>query len=434
MAEKRVFVLGAGLAGLSTAWHLQKKGIICRVFEKEREAGGLCRSRNINGFTFDCDGHLLHFKHSYTFDLVKRLLKNNLAVYQRNAWIYSGGSYIKYPFQANLYNLPLPVIKECLLGVIHASRDSRRSQRKERNFLEWVNKVFGRGIAKYFMVPYNNKFWTIPPEKLTSDWLCGVIPVPTLDQVIEGTLGVSSSHLGYNARFYYPKRGGINQLAFALSKEIKNIYTDCGVAQIDLAGRKIITTNGDKEKFDWLISTLPLPALPGIIKNLPKNYKDLFGKLKWNSIFNLNLGIQSGRLTDKHWVYFPDKEPSFFRVGFPHSFSSSVVPEGKSSLYAEVAYSKNRPIEKNTIVSRIKRDLRKLKILSAEDKICAEDINQIEYGYPIYDAVYSRARGRLLKFLSGNNIIACGRYGSWCYMSMEDVILQGRELADNFKA
>ena len=70
MAKKRIIILGAGLAGLSTAWHLQRRGLDCQVYEKEPEVGGLCRSKNIGGFTFDFDGHLLHFKHNYTFNLI----------------------------------------------------------------------------------------------------------------------------------------------------------------------------------------------------------------------------------------------------------------------------------------------------------------------------------------------------------------------------
>jgi len=73
MTKKRVIVLGAGLAGLSAAWHLQRQGIDCRVFEKEPEVGGLCRSKKILGFTFDYDGHLLHFKSRQAFNFVKRL-------------------------------------------------------------------------------------------------------------------------------------------------------------------------------------------------------------------------------------------------------------------------------------------------------------------------------------------------------------------------
>ena len=33
------------------------------------------------------------------------------------------------------------------------------------------------------------------------------------------------------------------------------------------------------------------------------------------------------------------------------------------------------------------------------------------------------------KFLSTHNIISCGRYGSWRYLSMEDVITESKEIA-----
>src|SRR3989338_7951047 len=102
MPKKRILILGAGLAGLSAAWHLQKKGIDCQLFEKEPEVGGLCRSKKINNFIFDYSGHLLHFKHKYTFNLVRNLLGNDLLKHQRSAWIYSYGKCTRYPFQANL--------------------------------------------------------------------------------------------------------------------------------------------------------------------------------------------------------------------------------------------------------------------------------------------------------------------------------------------
>ncbi|MGH7165590.1 MAG: NAD(P)-binding protein, partial [Nitrospiraceae bacterium] len=51
-----IVIVGAGLAGLSAAFHL--KGVPYRLFEKEHEVGGLCRSYQLDGFTFDITGHL----------------------------------------------------------------------------------------------------------------------------------------------------------------------------------------------------------------------------------------------------------------------------------------------------------------------------------------------------------------------------------------
>src|SRR4030042_5019858 len=184
MSKKRILILGAGLAGLSTAWHLQKKGRDCQLFEKESEPGGLCRSKKVNGFTFDYDGHLLHFRHRYSFNLVNKLLRSNLSAHQRNAWIYAFDSYVPYPFQAKLYGLPPAVVKECLIGFIHTLKNGRPEKKKDLNFFTWINQTFGKGIARHFMVPYNTKFWTMPPQELTCEWLDGFFLVPSLCQLI----------------------------------------------------------------------------------------------------------------------------------------------------------------------------------------------------------------------------------------------------------
>ncbi|MFC1658852.1 protoporphyrinogen/coproporphyrinogen oxidase [Candidatus Omnitrophota bacterium] len=431
MTRKKILILGAGLAGLSAAWHLQKRGGDCQIFEKESEFGGLCRSKNIKGFTFDYDGHLLHFKHRYAFNFISSILKNNLAEHRRNAWIYSFGTYVRYPFQANLYGLPASVVKECLLGFIGASRNGKPRKRKPPNFLNWINHSLGKGIARHFMIPYNTKFWTRKPQQLTCDWLDGFIPVPSLNQLLEGTIEESQRQFGYNARFWYPRRGGINQLPLALAKQINNVHTDCPVKEIDLVRKRIRFASGQREPFDYLISTIPLPELSHLIKGLSEQAHSLFKKLRWNSIFNLNLGI-SGKLENPwHWVYFPEKEYSFFRVGFHSNFSSQLAPANKSSLYAEVAYSENKPIDKSNIIARIKQDLKRTGVLIQPERICAEDINDIKYGYPIYDKNYQHSREGIVKFLAQNSIIPCGRYGSWRYMSMGDVILDGKQVAES---
>jgi protoporphyrinogen oxidase len=174
-----------------------------------------------------------------------------------------------------------------------------------------------------------------------------------------------------------------------------------------------------------------LPELPYLIKDIPKNVVPAFKKLCWNSIFNLNLGIDRKKDSQIHWVYFPQPDISFFRVGFFHNFSKHLAPLNKSSLYVEVAYSKDKPIDKSNIVLQIKKDLKAAGLLSHSDCILSEDINDIKYGYPIYDVNYAKARGKIIKYLSRHNILPCGRYGSWRYFSMEESILDGKRVADS---
>ena len=429
MAKKRVLILGAGLSGLSAAWHLQRKGIDAVIFEKEPEVGGLCRSKNINGFTFDYDGHLLHFRHSHIFDMVRGLLGNNLVEHRRNAWIYSHNIFTRYPFQGNLYGLPAAVAKECLLGFIEAYENGRYAK-KNPNFLDWITQTFGKGIARHFMVPYNTKFWTLPPQKLTCEWLDGFIPVPSLSQLVEGTVKENKKAYGYNAKFWYPEKGGINQLPMALARQIKHIHINSPVAEINILKKEIKTLKGHKEKFDYLISTIPLPELPSIIKDMPAGISEKCARLKWNSIFNLNLGVDRNDVYDRHWIYFPEKDFSFFRVGFFHNFSQDLVPAERSSLYAEVSYSHDSSVDKKNLSLRIKEDLKKTGILSPAARIYAQDVNDIHYGYPVYDSNYKICREKILRYLLQNNILSCGRYGSWRYMTMEDALLDGGRMVN----
>ena len=70
MAE--IIIIGAGLTGLSTAYHLEKQGFTdFQIFEKENVPGGLLRSFKSNGFTFDFTGHLLHINNEYFYNFIK---------------------------------------------------------------------------------------------------------------------------------------------------------------------------------------------------------------------------------------------------------------------------------------------------------------------------------------------------------------------------
>jgi UDP-galactopyranose mutase len=103
-------------------------------------------------------------------------------------------------------------------------------------------------------------------------------------------------------------------------------------------------------------------------------------------------------------------------------------------LYAEVAYSQNKPIDKRKIEQQIIQDLIKANIITRSDQIKTLDYVDIKYGYVIYDSSYSQIMPRILSFLKRHNIFSIGRYGRWQYMSMEDAILDGMKTAENLNA
>jgi len=424
---KKVIILGAGLSGISLSYFLKRSGLSSQVFERERSPGGVCSSHAKDGFVFDVSGHLLHFRDKRIFSLVKSLLNDNLTELQRDAWVYDFGGLIPYPFQVNLSWLPPGAYRRCL-SEFKKVRNNGSRIKKPRNFLDWIYKNFGAGIAEYFMIPYNLKFWRTPLEELSHSWTDRLVVTPSLDDIVNSENGRKKKY-GYHSHFYYPTKGGIEELIKGLGAGSDKVFLRHEAVEVDLKKKVVGFRNGHKEKFDILVSTIPLPELGKIIKKIPGNISPYFTKLKWVSIYNVNFGIKGNIMPGKHWIYFPHEDTSFFRAGFYHNFSSHSAPPGKSSSYIEVSYSKDAPIKKNKVIRNIKNDLKRVGILNGDAGICCEQINDIEYGYPVYDRYCEGARRTILNFLSDKDIISCGRYGSWRYFSMEDVILESRRLA-----
>jgi UDP-galactopyranose mutase len=428
----KILILGGGLSGISLAYFLGKTGKDFILFEKDYEVGGLCRSEKKDGFIFDYCGHLLHFRHKSTLEFVRKLLGNNLTQYKRNAWIFSFNRFTRYPFQSNLYGLPSSIVKKCFSDFVKIHTNGVRKNNTSKNFLDWCYENFGEGITRYFMLPYNKKFWTVPLDELSCEWTKRFIVVPTIPQVTEGTLKESKRNLGYHSFFWYPKQGNIEELikAFLRTIDREKIKTNHAIKRIDLLKKEIVFMNGNTQKFKMLFTSIPLPELSKIIVRLPKRIKDEFKKLRWVSVYNLNLGLEGEIKPGWHWIYFPEKDYVFFRVGFFHNFSSFSAPPGKSSLYVEVSYSKEKPLDKKNIEKRIIEDLKKAKIISASTVIKSKIVNDIKYAYPLYDHNWRMARIKIFDFLRSHNILSMGRFGSWKYMSMEDIIIEAKKIAN----
>src|SRR3989304_6193841 len=207
--ETEVLIIGAGLAGLSAGYHLHQRDHV--LVEAENVVGGLCRSFVVDGFQFDCTGHLIHFRTQEGRRIIAGLIGDKLQEHQRKAAIFLEGRFTDYPFQANTYGLPAEIVKECLMGFLRTLIQKKKKKRVS-NFLDWIHETFGEGIAKYFMVPYNEKVWQHDLRDIALDWVNWSIPKPNLEDVINGALGTKNRQFGYNPGFYYPVKGGIHLL------------------------------------------------------------------------------------------------------------------------------------------------------------------------------------------------------------------------------
>src|SRR5205823_14749616 len=124
-------------------------------------------------------------------------------------------------------------------------------------------------------------------------------------------LGLTNTGMGYNPKFIYPKNGGIDCLPQALAQPINRVLTNEAVSTIDPKKKCIRFASGREEGYDSLISTLPLPLLFRMLSDTSDSLVSDAQRLHAISVLNINIGIDRPRVSDQHWIYFPDDQYVF---------------------------------------------------------------------------------------------------------------------------
>ena len=411
-------ILGAGITGLSVAYHLKKKNKDFIIIEKENVPGGLCRNVYTDGYIFNYTGHFLHCKTEYVSNLAKKLVPG-LKKVKRNSFIYLNKQIVPYPIQSNIRYLSLQNrIKAFLSGFFKPSK-------KPVNLEEWFIYNFGREMYRIFFSPYNQKLWNYPLKKISPDFLSSYVPKEssTYAEKVEE----------YNAEFFYPEKG-IGELISSLAENIEIYHGE--VKRID---ENYVYFGGERVKYENLISTIPLPDFLkklDVDENICKTDK---GRLIWNSVLCINIGLKGSFSFDTsikkfdrnsskfHWLYFPEEKYPFYRVGSLSNVSSAMVPQNHSSLWVEISYRRNKPDRR--IIDTVIKNLARIGLLK-EDLIDCVYLLDIPYAYPIYNMDRDKILDAIKIFLDKYYITLAGRFGGWKYSYMEESILEGKKIAE----
>lgn len=426
-----ITILGGGLAGLSAGYHLGNNKYL--LLEKESQVGGLCRSVSIKDYVFDYAPHILFTRNDYVMNLITNLLKNNLIKQIRKAYIYVKDIYVKYPFEVNLHGLPEYVIKECIDGVIN------RSKENPRNFKEWIYTTFGEGIAKHYMIPYNEKIWKYDLSKMNMDWISGRVPLPSVEDMKKGAVGKLNKDFGPNAVFFYPKIGGIGALPQSIAQSLLNISLNSEIIEIKRKKNEteiVYRKNNEIKKISskYIISSIPIPSLIKIFRDVPEEVIKAAKSLVFNSLVCVNIGVRRAEISDKNWIYFPEKKFIFNRISFPMNFSKFTTPPNLSSILVEVTHKKDTKINLEKTKELVLEGLVNAQILKEDDELDVCEIAHFNYAYVIYDLNHRRNVNIIHEFLKENNIIPIGRYGEWEYFNMDKTILSGKNAIQKIKS
>ena len=424
-----ISILGAGISGISCAYHLDSDKFNTKIFEAKSSWGGLLDNFVLDDeFIFDQFIHLSFTKNQYvkdTFALGSDSISHNPVAYN-----LSNGKWIKHPAQFNIKPLELYEKFKILKGFFN-----RKNNVSPTNYEEWLKFNYGKYFAENYPIKYTKKYWTISPDKLTTDWLATRFKVPKFSEVLKGSIfNIKQNHY-YANEMRYPVQGGYKAYLKHMVKDL-DIKLNKKVVEIDLNKKKLVFSDGSSEYYEKLISTIPLPELINIIKDIPKNIKDSANKLLATSGQLVSFGMNKF-IKNKLWFYIYDEDFYPARAWSPSEKSVNNVPKDKSSIQFETYYSKLKPkiLEKDDLINHIIEKSEKYNIFKRDDIQCV-DYRELKYANVIFNFDRKINLEKVHSYLKKNNIGYCGRFGEWDYLWSDQSFLSGKKISskiNNFK-
>lgn len=435
--KTRYAIIGAGPTGLGAARRLTElgeKSFI--VLEKNSWAGGLASSfTDDKGFTWDIGGHVAFSHYEYYDRLLDELLQGDYIEHLRESWVRSCRTWVPYPFQNNVRYLPNQERWECVRGLL----PGERAEEEPENFEEWINKIFGAGIARHFMMPYNYKVWATYPRDMAFSWIGERVSVIDLRSVLKNIL-LERDQLswGPNNKFRFPLKGGTGAIFRRLAETVSgHIKYDTEIVSIDQQNKIIRDSKGTSYEYDYLLNTGPVDILTTRwLQNADQKLINAADMLKHNGVIVTGIGLSSSKPDSRCWMYFPENDSPFYRVTNFHNYSpnNTPVPGKGRALMCEVSYSKDKKVDESKVVQEVESGLVNTTMLEESDRrdiISRWSIN-VDYGYPIPCLQRDEALQILQPALESMDIYSRGRFGGWKYevSNMDHSVMQGVEWAE----
>src|SRR4051812_39754003 len=401
-ANPRIVIIGAGPTGLAAGYRLQELGYDDWVIlEANDYVGGLATSFTDDaGFTYDIGGHVMFSHYQYYDDLVDKLMGGDFTELEREAWVWTEDRFIPYPFQNNIRDLEPQTVYECVSGLIEAQRENRPYE----NFKQWVDAVFGEGIAKHFMIPYNFKVWATPAELMNYIWIGERVSVVDADSILRNViLGEDNVSWGPNNTFRYPLRGGTGFLYDGLRTYVEDhLELETPVASVDPVEKVVTTTDGRRFPYDVLLSTMPLNKLIPAMEHVPDPVRQAVDGLHWSGSHIVGVGIDRPAEATKNWIYFPEPDVPFYRVTYLSNYSPHITPKPDQTLFlTETSRSGHKPEPAENIVDRVIDGLIATTLMEEDDRsrIATTWLCSPEMSYPVPSVTRDQALGTLQPWL-----------------------------------
>ncbi|MCH5284465.1 MAG: FAD-dependent oxidoreductase [Akkermansiaceae bacterium] len=415
-------VLGAGVAGLSAAHHLHRRGEPVILCEQGDDWGGLCGFFTLGGFRFD---RFVHFSFAPEEELAARLEASSPTfAHPPVSYNYWHGFWLKHPAQNNL--APLPAEEKVRIIEDFVQRP-HKDPAAISSYDEWLRVQYGHYFAEHFPFAYTRKYWCREPRELETRWVGQRMRISPLAEVLRGAFAEQAENFYYTQAMRYPKQGGFRSL-FDSTRRGLDIRFGKKVTAIDPAARRIFFADGDSAPYTRLISSLPLPEMPRLVPHCPPAVQQAAEQLHWTCGFQVSLGFRRPDVAQHLWFYIYDEDVPPARVYSPSLKSPDNAPAGCSSLQAEIFFADRTPLpDPARLLKRTISVLRRICHFTEAD-LLVSDIRYEPYANVTFTPEIYEARATIRQWLSSQGIETIGRFGLWDYLWSHQAYASGQSV------
>lgn len=436
-------VIGAGPAGLATAFTLSRAGVPVRVFEASAAVGGMARSLRLWGHTVDLGPHRFFSSNARVNRLWLDVVGTSYRMVERRTRIYYDGKLFAYPLRLSATLATLGTVEAARCVLSYAGRRFDPRHRRGDTFEDWVRGRFGGRLYEIFFRTYSEKLWGIPCSRLDADFAAQRIKQLSLFEAVKSSLvrGRTNKHPTLLERFAYPLNGTGSVYA-----AMAHAIVDCGgrihletpvrqVGPLPDGSIELELTSGERHRFRYVVSSMPLTLLVGALPDSPARVRAAVSALRFRNTILVYFRVEGSDLFPDQWIYVHAPELIVGRVTNFRNWVPELYGESTATILAvELWCDPGDAIwsEKDSaLVERALADIRKTGLIQ-NAPVTAAHVIRVPFCYPIYDLGYRdhvAVIARHLQTIPGLQVI--GRYGSFKYNNQDHSLLMGILAADN---
>jgi protoporphyrinogen oxidase len=452
--KPQVVILGAGPAGMSAAWRLTKLGYPVTVLERDGAVGGMGQTITVGDYSVDFGPHTFHIRETPESKEILNTIRpffgeDPLTLVRGTRVLLRGKEYV-YPLEMLqvLFGVNPLLSALILFDYSMATLKSFFAPAKtEDSFEEWGVRNLGRTLYDLCFGIYSSRVWGLPTSQISSKQAQRVAKL-NLKNIILRTFGIKADPATYFTKYFYPRKG-ISTLYDGMAREVtaagNTVLLNAPAVRVERTGDKVSrvvyrTATGEQSiECDILLSTLPLPALVGMVSPaLPEPVIANAARLRYRSLKLIYIALKRPRLTDYHWIYLLDDDYRVNRMSEQKNVSPDMVPADRTIVCIELSLWKHEPLwtaSAEEIYQIALRDLMKMGYGVTEQDVDTYYVTQIETAYPVYELNFE---DHLIPVLEGvhelRNLMTLGRHGLFLNNSMDDNVGLGFQVADHIDA